>query len=360
MKGLQKTIFLLCSSVFANSTFAQTLQTVTNSGATTTNVITVGGLISNSASLISSALPTNISGLNGLRLNGSTPSMSFNGITYASGGGGGAAISFSRGGSWETAIDFYTNSTPTAGGILPRMRIATNGFVGIGTISPQSIFHVQGGVSDKDRGGTQFNPQAMVIEGKSGGRSSTAGAELEFVIPANTDGTNEWGQGRIITVAGTTATGDATGKMIIGTRRMFDKNGTGHQWYYGDDIVIDGLGNIGIGTLLPAEKLSVKCKIRAQEIKVEASGWPDFVFAKGYQLPSLQATEKHILAKGHLPGIPSAAEVAKDGIELGEMNKKLLQKIEELTLHLIEQDKKFTKQIEIQQKQINALKNKSL
>ncbi|MES2457427.1 MAG: hypothetical protein V4594_17860 [Bacteroidota bacterium] len=98
-------------------------------------------------------------------------------------------------------------------------------------------------------------------------------------------------------------------------------------------------GNVGIGTTTASEKLSVKGKIRAQEIKVETSGWADFVFAKDYQLPSLQQTEKHILVNGHLPGIPSAAEVAKDGIELGEMNKKLLQKIEELTLYLIEMKK---------------------
>ncbi|MES2457431.1 MAG: hypothetical protein V4594_17880 [Bacteroidota bacterium] len=101
-------------------------------------------------------------------------------------------------------------------------------------------------------------------------------------------------------------------------------------------------GNVGIGTATPTEKLSVKGKIRAQEIKVETNGWADFVFAKGYQLPSLQATEQHILAKGHLPGIPSAIEVAKEGIELGEMNKKLLQKIEELTLYLIEQNKEIS------------------
>jgi hypothetical protein len=98
-------------------------------------------------------------------------------------------------------------------------------------------------------------------------------------------------------------------------------------------------GNVGIGTATPKEKLSVNGKIRAHEIKVETANWPDYVFAKDYELPTLRETEKHIKDKGHLPGIPSAAEVKANGVDLGEMNAKLLQKIEELTLHLIEKEK---------------------
>jgi len=110
-------------------------------------------------------------------------------------------------------------------------------------------------------------------------------------------------------------------------------------------------GNVGIGTVTPREKLSVNGKIRAHEIKVETANWPDYVFAKEYQLPSLQETEKYIQDKGHLPGIPSAEEVKTNGIDLGEINTKLLKKIEELTLHLIEKDKNEKKQ----QAQINEL-----
>jgi len=103
---------------------------------------------------------------------------------------------------------------------------------------------------------------------------------------------------------------------------------------------INSSGNVGIGTALPKERLSVNGKIRAHEIKVETANWPDYVFAKDFQLPSLKETEKYINEKGHLPGIPSAEEVKVNGIDLGEMNAKLLQKIEELTLHLIEKEKK--------------------
>lgn len=108
-------------------------------------------------------------------------------------------------------------------------------------------------------------------------------------------------------------------------------------------------GNVGIGTLNPQDKLSVKGKIRAEEIKVtnSAADWPDYVFAANYQLPRLSETEKFIQANGHLPGVPKAAEVEADGIHLGEMNKILLKKIEEMTLQMIELNKRVQKQEEI-------------
>jgi len=111
----------------------------------------------------------------------------------------------------------------------------------------------------------------------------------------------------------------------------------------GNSITIDNSGNLGIGTVYPTEKLSVKGKIRAQEIKVENANWPDFVFAKSYTLPTLKETETHIKEKGHLPGIPSAAEVKANGVDLGDMNAKLLQKIEELTLYIIDLEKRMKK-----------------
>lgn len=106
-------------------------------------------------------------------------------------------------------------------------------------------------------------------------------------------------------------------------------------------ITIHHLGNIGIGTLLPTEKLSVNGNIRAKEIKVETANWPDYVFKKDYELTSLAELGEFVRLNHHLPGVPKATEVETNGLELGEMNKILLKKIEELTLHLISKDEEF-------------------
>ncbi|WP_292008813.1 cell wall anchor protein [Chryseobacterium sp.] len=94
-------------------------------------------------------------------------------------------------------------------------------------------------------------------------------------------------------------------------------------------------------------RLFVKDGVRAEKVKVDSpttNGWADYVFKKTYQLKSLEEVEKHIAEKGHLPNIPSAEEVEKEGINLGEMDAKLLEKIEELTLYSIEQNKQIKSQ----------------
>ncbi|MET3021358.1 hypothetical protein [Flavobacterium hydatis] len=99
-------------------------------------------------------------------------------------------------------------------------------------------------------------------------------------------------------------------------------------------------GNVGIGTITPNNKLDVNGTIHSKEVKVDLLGWSDFVFKKDYKLPTLEDVEKHIKEKGHLENIPSEEEALKNGINLGEMNAKLLQKIEELTLYMIEMKSK--------------------
>src|SRR5690606_12588591 len=85
--------------------------------------------------------------------------------------------------------------------------------------------------------------------------------------------------------------------------------------------------------------LGLKGRLMAKEVKVDVDGWSDFVFEENYDLPTLEEVEIHIKEKGHLKGIPSAMEVEEDGIYLGEMDAKLLQKIEELVLYAIHHQK---------------------
>jgi len=106
-----------------------------------------------------------------------------------------------------------------------------------------------------------------------------------------------------------------------------------------EKLRIQGNGNVGIGTINPDAKLAVNGTIHSKEVKVDMTGWSDFVFKKGYNLPTLEQVEKHIFKNGHLENIPSEKEVLENGINLGEMNAKLLQKIEELTLYMIEMKK---------------------
>lgn len=120
-------------------------------------------------------------------------------------------------------------------------------------------------------------------------------------------------------------------------------------------------GNVGIGIANPDSKLSVNGNIRAKEIKVETANWPDYVFTDAYKLPALADIEKHIKEKGHLPEIQSAVEVEKNGVDLGEMNARLLKKIEELTLYVIQENKinlKNTQRLEAQELQIKLLMEK--
>ncbi|SIN90218.1 hypothetical protein [Chitinophaga niabensis] len=95
-------------------------------------------------------------------------------------------------------------------------------------------------------------------------------------------------------------------------------------------------GNVGIGTAKPQYKLAVEGTIGARKVKVTQESWADFVFDATYKLPSVYETEQHILQYKRLPGIPSEAEVKENGVDVGEMNKLLLQKVEEQMLYIIE------------------------
>lgn len=108
---------------------------------------------------------------------------------------------------------------------------------------------------------------------------------------------------------------------------------------------IDKDGNVTIGTTtIPAGyKMAVAGNMIAEKVKVrkQSSGWPDYVFSPTYKLPGLEEVEKFTKENSHLPEIPSAKEIEKEGQELGEMNRLLLKKVEELTLYMIEQNKEI-------------------
>lgn len=112
-------------------------------------------------------------------------------------------------------------------------------------------------------------------------------------------------------------------------------------------------GNVGIGVASPVYRLEVCGTIRAREVRVE-TGWCDYVFEKDYKLRSIEELEKFVNDNKHLPGIAPASEVEKDGLKVGEMNKAMMEKIEELSLYVIQLNKENKKL----QAEINTLKQK--
>lgn len=141
---------------------------------------------------------------------------------------------------------------------------------------------------------------------------------------------------------------DNDDRFVVGNSTWTTPN-VFREWF-----VVTNKGRVGIGGVsYPQNALEVNGTIRAKEVKVE-TGWADFVFAPDYQLPTLGEVEAHIKEHKHLPGIPTEAEVKKDGANLGEMNVKLLQKVEELTLYMIQQNK----EIESLKKEVQQLRCK--
>ena len=108
-------------------------------------------------------------------------------------------------------------------------------------------------------------------------------------------------------------------------------------------------GKVGIKTDTPGEyDLAVNGKIRSHEIKVETANWPDYVFEEGYNLKTLSEIEKYIKMHGHLPEMPKALQAEANGVSLGEMDKLLLKKIEELTLHMIEKEREIERLMQLE------------
>jgi hypothetical protein len=119
---------------------------------------------------------------------------------------------------------------------------------------------------------------------------------------------------------------------------------------------ISGTGNVGIGVAPTTSfKLNVNGTIHSKQVNVDLNGFSDFVFGPNYRLPTLVELKTYIAVNHHLPDIPSEQKVIAGGLNLGEMDKLLTQKVEELTLYLIENDKQLQEQKETNTKQQNQI-----
>ena len=228
---------------------------------------------------------------------------------------------------WFNALGGFYFNYGTGG---QKITFAPSGNVGIGTAGPASplhVFHVASSLNSFD---DVLTVNSFVTGGYAGGANPGFGPAIVF--SGSITGLGERTLGRIATV---NENGNTSGLSFY-TQTTADS--------VSEKVRIDHTGNVGIGTTNPTEKLSVNGKIRAKEIIVETAGWSDFVFADDYKLTSLADVEAAIKTTKHLPGVPSAQEVAEKGVSVGNMQALLLAKIEELTLHQIAQEKRLSAQ----------------
>ncbi len=208
----------------------------------------------------------------------------------------------------------------TAGYLQDQFTLTTYGNVGIGTTSPEQKLDV--------RGHLVLDPGTWPVL-YTGTGSSELNRYLQLINSPNA----------------ASASGLKAGGVLVADSYAYANPGK-------NDLVVKG--HVGIGTADPGTwKLAVDGDIRAKEVVVE-TGWSDFVFEPDYDLPSLKEVEAHIAQKGHLQDIPSADEVADKGISLGQMDAKLLQKIEELVLYTLAQEKRI-EELEKENESIKAL-----
>lgn len=200
------------------------------------------------------------------------------------------------------------------------LNITSGGNVGVGTASPADKLHVvgNGGVMISNNG---FYGLRLYNLSDNSQKMHLYWRPTDDVIEMNTGG--------------------GTGRQI-----SFVTNGT-------ERLRISASGSVGIGTTTPDQKLTVNGTIHSTEVKVDLSvPGPDYVFEPGYALPSLGDVRRYVSENHRLPGMPSAAEMQKEGIKLSEMNMKLLKAVEELTLHAIDQQG----QIDSLRKELSHLK----
>ncbi|MCC8427255.1 hypothetical protein [Mucilaginibacter sp. UR6-11] len=202
------------------------------------------------------------------------------------------------------------------------------GYVGIGTTNPGSSLEILE-ASDSKPNNIAAPTKSVLKFSRAGTPNYSYPESAEFRIGHG--GPNVWGSKLDLFLNGAANITNVPDQNVM-------------TWLYN--------GNVGIGTTSPNAKLAVKGTIHSQEVIVDMKVLPDYVFKPTYHLSTLLEVKTYVDQNHHLPEMPSAEQVAKDGLSLGDMNAKLLKKVEELTLYLIEENKKN----ENQQAQINELK----
>jgi len=285
-------------------------------------------------------------------------------------------------------LQFGTNN-------IVRVTIDGSGKVGIGTNSPSQLLEVNGGyaqlnglrINGSDLANSIYSNTDIGIT-TSGGASglhllqnnnqyftggyvgigtSSPAYKLDVNGGVHTVGTSEFGGGSFHVSTDQSFAGGASYTFRAG---VGINNPNGSSFASGTSVMSIGAmsngvslittGNVGIGTTNPDKKLTVKGSIHSQEVIVDMSVLPDYVFKPTYHLPTLTEIKTYIDQNHHLPEMPSAEQVAKDGLSLGDMNAKLLKKVEELTLYLIDQNKKNNvreEELKNQQSELNNQKN---
>lgn len=206
------------------------------------------------------------------------------------------------------------------------------GNVGIGTTTPGNRLSIAGATAESS--GLQFTQlNSSSTAGTGNGKVLSLDATGNVIlVNGATGGTAGWSftGNNSLTAGSFIGTTDAT-ELILKSNNV-------------EGVRIATNGNVGIGTSQIANtgyKLYVEGNIRTRKVRVDQDSWADYVFDKDYQLLPLAQVEQYVRENRHLPDVPSAAEVKKNGLDLGDNQAVLLKKIEELTLYIIEQDKKL-------------------